>query len=309
MLVAMEIALGVLLGLLGVALAALAAYLVARRTLPGAPAAPPAARSGPDDDLPGFLETPPGTSAASSAPRIGWTALAPSAPPSTTETPRVHDGHLALGAMAAVGVLLIALAVALLTGRNDRPHHRHDAGGPPRDSPAASAAPSTATGSAGELAGESVPLGSAGVEARLSFAGLVLERHAVGVTATYPRLEVTSDGERSLAHLELPTFSCLTGEAPEDPVAAGCRRAGTEYADLDSPGLSLTGSGDRLRLSGDFPTYLRPTGGPPEWTGRTYRIEVSATSTDGAVDGSLALGDERTTTTDDPEVNVLRRPS
>jgi hypothetical protein len=309
MLMAMEIALGVLLGLLGVALAVLAAYLLARRARPVRPAAPSPSGPGAADDLPGFLESPPGTAAASSAPRTGWAALAPPPPARPTDVrPRGRDSRLALGAMAAVGVLLIALAIALVTGRDDSRQHRH-VGGPAHDRPAASAARPSGAADAGALAGESVPLGSDGVAARLTFGGVVLERHAVGVTATYPELEITSDGERSLAHLELPTFHCLTDQAPEEPAAAGCRRSVTEYADLDSPGLDLTASGDRLMFSGDFPTYLRPTGGPPEWTGRVYRIEVSAVSAAGAVEGTLDLGAERAETTPDPRVNVLRRGS
>jgi hypothetical protein len=279
----MEIALGVVLGLLGVALAALAAYVVARRAGPRPPTP-----SGPEagDDLPGFLEFPPGTAAAPAPASAGWAVLAP--PPVRAVPPsRGRDHRLALGAMAAVGVLLIALAVALLTGDDDSRPHRHGRDDAARDR----------AGTAD------------GVAARLTFRGVVLERHAVGITATYPGLEVSSDGERALAHLELPTFHCLTDQAPEDPVAAGCRRSVTEYADLDSPGLTLTGSGDRLRLAGDFATYLRPDGGTPEPTGRVYEVDVSAVSDGGTVEGTLDLGSERTTTTPDPEVNVLRRGS
>jgi hypothetical protein len=51
---------------------------------------------------------------------------------------------------------------------------------------------------------------------------------------------------------------------------------------------------------------VRPNGGSPEETGRVYRIEVSAVSTAGTVEGTLDLGEERAETTPDPEVNVLR---
>jgi hypothetical protein len=287
MLGAMEIALGVLLGLLGVALAALGGYLVARRTRLRTAAAAPSG-TGADDDLPGFLESPPGTTDGPSPPQAGWAALAPVLPARPTEVrPRGRDSRLVPGVVAVVGVLLIALAAALLTGRHSAGQHRQDAG----------------------RAADHGPASSDGLTARLSFGGVVLERHAVGVTAGYPGLEVSSDGERSVAHLELPTFHCLTGEAPEDPVAAGCRRSGTEYADLDSPALSLTGSAERLRLSGDFPTYLRLTGGGVERTGRVYPIEVSAVSVGGTVEGTLDLGAEHAETTPDTGVNVLSRGS
>jgi hypothetical protein len=216
--------------------------------------------------------------------------------------------------MATAAVLLTGVAAAVAaTGGDRRPDHD-----PSRSaSPAPSEAPATASpGAAGGLAEESVPLGPDGVAARLTFGGVVLERHAVGVTATYPSLRLTSDGERSLAHLELPTFHCLADHAPTDPVGAGCSRSVPEYADLDSPGLRLTRSGDGLRLSGDFPTYARPNGGAPEWTGRVYRIDVTVeagtgTAPDGwrPAAGLLELGGEETPTAGDAGVNVLRRGS
>jgi hypothetical protein len=310
MLVGMEIALGVLLGLLGVVLAALAAWLVVRRERPGRPAAPLTSGAAADDDLPGFLEAPPGTATAPSPPQAGWAALAPApAAPSTDTREKGRGSLLAPGATAAAGVLLIALAVALVAGRDGARQHRHGGSDAAHDDPATSTAPSSGAATAGALAEESVPPGSDGVAADLTFRGMVLERHAVGVTATYPTLQVTSDGERSVAHLVLPTFHCLTGEAPEDPVTAGCRRAGTEYADLDSPALSLTGSGERLGLSGAFATYLRTSGGTPRWTGRVYEVEVSVLSAAGTVEGTLDLSGERAGTAPGRGVNELRRGS
>ena len=75
-----------------------------------------------------------------------------------------------------------------------------------------------------------------------------------------------------VAHLRLPTFNCLSASAPEDPVAAGCVASVTEYADLPAPALTVTGDDGTVRLAGRFPTYLRPNGSPPVWTGRVYEI-------------------------------------
>lgn len=264
----MEIALGVLLGLLGLALVALAAWLLRRRA---------GAVTGPgDDDLPGFLESPPGTAGAPSPRPAGWAVLPAPAPP-----PHGRDDRLAPAAVAAVGVLLAALAVAVLTGRDD------DGRAAAHDRPAP----------AGELTAD------------LTFDGVVLERHAVGVTAAYPTLHVTSQGGRARASLELETFHCLTGVAPGDPVAAGCRRAPTEYADLRSPALALTTAGDRLTVSGDFATYLRPAGGGPEPTGRVYPVAVSVASAGSTVEGTLDLGAEHAGISRAPGLSVLRRGS
>jgi hypothetical protein len=114
--------------------------------------------------------------------------------------------------------------------------------------------------------------------ASLTFAGLVLERHAVGVTVTYPGVTVTTaggDGAPALAHVVLPTYNCLGVEAPADPVAAGCVRSTTEYADLPTPGLTVLREDDGLRITGTFPTYTRPNGTPPAWTGRAYALTVT----------------------------------
>ena len=74
----------VLGAVLGVLLAGLVAALVLRRRTPGPPAHGPAADDR-RDDLPGFLEFPPGSGAGSTVPRTGWAPLtapvAPAAPP------------------------------------------------------------------------------------------------------------------------------------------------------------------------------------------------------------------------------------
>ena len=113
--------------------------------------------------------------------------------------------------------------------------------------------------------------------ARLAFGGLVVERQAVGTTVAYPMVSVTAagDGGTALAHVRLPSWNCLAAEAPEDPEAAGCVRSRTEYADLPSPALTVTRDGEDLRLTGRFPTYTRPIGTAPAYTGRVYALTVT----------------------------------
>jgi hypothetical protein len=152
--------------------------------------------------------------------------------------------------------------------------------------------------------------------ARLTFGGVVLEPRPVGVTATYPVIEISADGDRTRARVELPTFNCLTGDAPADPVAAGCTRSVTEYAELSSPGLVVRTDGDGFRVAGRFPTEVHPFGSPPAPTGRFYELQITVTPADGAAErgwrtarGVLELGPGRTTTVGGPGVNVLRPAS
>jgi hypothetical protein len=328
------IALGVVLGIVLVTVAGLVAYLVARR--PRAPGGgdPSGSAVGagpglPEDDLPGFLEFPPGAAGAPTVARDGWPALAgtgaPERPAAPAAAPKDRDTRVVLGAMSAVALLLVGAAAAVATAsRSAEPEPARAAATTSAPSPTSGtptappvpAAPSPGDPGAGVLAEDEVPLGPDGVEVRLGFGGVVLERHAVGVTATYPAVRMTSDGEQSLAHLELPTFHCLTAEAPDDPAVAGCVRSVTEYAELATPGLEVTERDGDVRLSGRFATYVRPNGGPPVWTGHVYELLVTAESAPGRAPtgwrpaaGSLRLGPDRTDSTDDPEVNLLRRGS
>ena len=107
----------------------------------------------------------------------------------------------------------------------------------------------------------------------MTFAGLVLEERAVGVTVTYPEVHVTADG----AELTLPTWNCLTADAPSDPADAGCVRSRTEYAELGVPDLDASRRHGTLRFSGNFATSTRPAGGVPEPTGRVYAVTVEVT--------------------------------
>jgi hypothetical protein len=277
-----------------------------------------------DDDLPGFLESPPGAAGRPAAPAGGWPSLTGGTGAAASPHPDVDAGPSAtarrrpavvLGALA-VTTLLIAVAVALATnpgrpgpGRAGGPHDRGAVGLP---SPPAAPAPGDA--GAGALADAAVRPGRDGGAARLEFGGLVLEQRAVGVTATYPAVEASWDGRQAVAHLRLPTFNCLTASAPEDPVAAGCVASETEYADLPSPALTVGGHDGMVRLSGRFPTYVRPNGSPPVWTGRSYEIGVRAAPVDEEpaegwvrAEGEIRLGSGRASTLDDPDVRVLRR--
>jgi hypothetical protein len=97
----------------------------------------------------------------------------------------------------------------------------------------------------------------------------------VGVTATYPELVLTADRDRPVVRLTLPTWNCLATEAPADPAAAGCVPGRTEYAELRAPALTLTRDGDRLLITGRFPTEIRSNGAGPEPTGRVYPLRIT----------------------------------
>jgi hypothetical protein len=275
--------LGVLLGVGLVVLAGAATAVVLRRRPAGTHDDPGG------DDLPGFLEAPPG----SAAPVVpaGWAALvAPRADPTAAPPPR-RDTVLPLGAMAVTALLLVgaAAAVAATSRADDRPTRTR--------LPAAAA---TATGAA----------------ARLTFGGVVLEPRAVGVTATYPVVEITTEGDRTRVRVEFPSFNCLAADAPADPVAAGCTRAPTEYAELSTPDLAARTDGDGLEITGRFATEVHPFGSAPAATGRSYELRISAAPAGGPAEGGwrpargvLELGPERTATVDAPGVNVLRSVS
>ena len=286
MLTAMEITgtagpwlvLGVVLGLLLPALAALVTVAPRRRRTPDTPAPSPPPEPA-VDDLPGFLESPPGSTPAADVPPPAWPAL--SAPPAPAATPPpepapARDGRtrVALLATAVAALLLVGAAAVMAIGAEDRP-------GRPSPEP-------TRTVAAGD------------VSAQLTFQGIVLERRAVGVTVAYPRVRVTVRDGRPAAELELPTFNCLRDSAPRDPAAAGCSRTVPEYAELAAPELELSPDGDGFRLSGAFPTSRRPNGSAPVPTGRVYELAVDVAPQDGGLDegtepatGRFELGGEQ----------------
>lgn len=277
------VALGIVVGIAALLLTGVGALLVAgrRSARRDSPAAPEA--RWPDDDLPGFLATPPG-----SAQRRAGDAVVPLAVPaprangpSRPVPPSVRS--LAVGAAA----LLLAATVVVAAVAAAVPRERAGAG---RDGHADRGQPHRPAG------GDPHSRDGATAEARLRFGGVVLEERAVGVTATYPQLVL--DG--GVASLTLPTWNCLASEAPEDPVVAGCAAGRTEYAELGTPGLAVTRTGDGLRLRGEFRTATRPTSGPDEPTGRSYELLITVTADDrpGAgrwtpASGELELGGRR----------------
>ncbi|WP_299952257.1 hypothetical protein [uncultured Modestobacter sp.] len=307
------------------------------------------------DDLPGFLENPPGSvpalpAAAPGPPEApepaatGTGSTSSSAPLSAGTPPAGRARGATLG--AALLLVLAAVTVAITGGgpagaRGDERDSRQSPGpdgvaGPtgPATGAAATlraptepavpglaateptaAAPAQASGTAAAaLALTSVPLGEDGVAASISAQGLLLEQRAVGLTVTYPSLSVSTDGDRSLAHVRLPTFNCLTAEPPADPVAAGCARSLTEYADLGGPQLQLTRDGDRIELVGLFPTYTRPNGSAAVYTGRAYQLAATIAPAGPRRDGSapaagvVRIGLDSAPTTADGGVNRLQFP-
>jgi hypothetical protein len=297
--------LGLVLGAVAVLLVGLAAGLLLR----GTGGRPPSAATADDDpttgagyredDLPGFLEAPPGSVHDTAPARGGWAALGtagvPAAIPPALPWRRTgrRDTVVVLAAMAVTALLLIGVAAGV-------------------------AATSGARGVASSAAGTSAPARASAppppeVAARLTFGGVVLEQRAVGVTATYPVVELSSKGGAASAHVEFPTFNCLTGEAPADPVAAGCVRSVTEYADLSSPDLELAQEREGLLAIGRFPTHVQPNGGPAAPTGRVYELRITAgpgagPTSDGwrPAEGVLELGTDRAATAGEPGVSVLR---
>jgi hypothetical protein len=275
------------------------------------------------DDLPGFLEHPPGTPRSRPAATDAEVRLsggpvlldAPVRPARTMVARSTRDDRTAtrlLITLAAAAVLLVgaAAAVAAMTGQPRGTTSAAPAGPTapswkPPDVSGIPAQPSPDDPGAGRLAAASVPVGPDGALARAAFAGVVLERRAVGVTVTYPVVSVTVGevpGGPALAHVRLPVWNCLRDAAPPDPVAAGCRRLPVLHAELGTPELSVSSDGDGLRIEGRFPTYVRPTGSAPVWTGDVYPLAVTWSS-DG---GTLHLGDERGEAVDDPRITELR---
>jgi hypothetical protein len=300
--------LGAVLGIALVALAALITVLLLRRPEGRRPPEPAEVAPAPADDLPDFLEHPPGSAGAPppTAAAAGWPVLAAppaSAAPAEATTPSGGRSRRqtasALAAMGGTALVLVGVAAALAVAAQPSAAPRDDAA-----PPGSSTAPVSGSDDAGARADASGTPGRDGLAARLTFGGVVLERRAVGVTAAYPRISVTSDGEDAVAHVELPTYNCLTGEAPDDPVAEGCVASLTEYADLAAPDLRVVRDGDGARLSGAFPTYLRPNGSAPTRTGRVYELTVRIEARSGDPDdgwvpatGVLTLGADRARTT------------
>ncbi|WP_106275142.1 hypothetical protein [Geodermatophilus tzadiensis] len=288
---------------------------------PGPPPRP-AGRRWAQDDLPGFLEAPPGTPGAGDAGTTPPPEPAAPGPAGPDPAGRTVAGLTA----AALALVAVLAAVAGLAGGGDALPGPPAAAPAPRPPAPTAAPPSTAPPDlppvpadplpgergAGALAARSVPLGDDGVTARLALGGLVLERRAVGVTVAYPSVSVTVGSGRALAHLLLPTWNCLGDTAPADPAAAGCTPAVVEYADLPTPALEVTRDGDTLRLTGRFPTYTRPSGTPPAYTGRVYPLSVTVAPAgrlrdgEARAEGALFLGTDRAESLPDPALSRIR---
>ena len=320
--------LGTVVGLLLAGLLALAAVGLRRGPRPGPDPAPDAAsQRSPDDgweldDLPGFLDHPPGTRPETATADVEVRLSAgppflvapeprrrPLAPP-TAGNDRTAGRLLLVLSLAAVLLVGAAAGVAAVSGqaRGTASAAPAEPVGPSWSAPDVSAVPaqpSPGDPGAGRLASRSVPIGPDGALARAAFEGLVLERRAVGVTVTYPAISVTATevpGGPALAHVRLPVWNCLSDAAPTDPVGAGCLRLPTRYAELGTPALTVSSDGNGLRIAGRFPTYLRPAGSPPEWTGQAYPLSATWTP-EGA---TLHLGAERAAALEDPRLTDLR---
>ena len=330
--------LGVVVGVLLAGLLVLAVVSVRRTTRSSsAPAASADTEATPapvegwvEDDLPGFLDQPPGTAPDATAAVEGAPAQdpplvppEPSAAPARRRLPAhsvpassaaAAPGRLLL-VLATVAVLLVGVASALAVVSTPSASTRSEPEpAPPAwdlpDLTALPGQPQPGDPGAGRLAAASVPIGDRGALARLAFEGLVLEHRAVGVTAAYPSVSVTAadvNGGPALAHVRLPVWNCLTDTAPDDPVAAGCRRLPPEYAELPTPALTISEHGDGLRISGRFATYVRPAGSPPAWTGRVYPFTVHVQPDGDGATGTLHLGTERAGAVDDPRLSDFRR--
>jgi len=315
---------------LGILLALLVAPLRARRRS-RRPAPPPPALV--DDDLPGFLAAPPGSAGRPAVARSGWATLGPAPLPLPAAAERAGAGRPALIAGMAALVLLAAAVTVLATAGTSSPAPAAGSGTPPTSSPTSSPSPASSSSAssspsraalpavppapapgdpgAGALAGTDLPAAHGGIRADLAFAGIVLERRAIGVTAAYPHVRISDEGGVALAHVELVTFNCLADAAPRNPVAAGCTRVVPQYAELTSPTLHVTRSGSGgLAVRGRFPTYVRPNGTPATWTGAVYGLRIEVTprtpakpGTDVPATGFLELGDGRAPAT---VLSVLR---
>ncbi len=309
------IALGAVLGALLLLTVGAATVRLRSRTPPPAPAVLSQPVDEPRDDLADFLAHPPGTPHADGdeaddeahddgvawAP-LGTAAARPAPPAALAAAPGSHPGTVLAG-LAVVALLLVGVAAALATSAR-MPEPAADSA--PDTAPSDRPAPSSGGSSPGPAIGRGV------IEARLVFDGVVLEEHAVGITAAYPEVELTLDGERGVARLRLPTANCLAASAPPTAGDPTCRAARTEFAELSAPDLRVERHGDELVVSGRFTTYLRPTGSSEVPTGRSYELTVTVapvgTDRDGwlLAEGRIQWDDQRASTRTGGPPNVLR---
>jgi hypothetical protein len=274
---ALPLGIAVAVGVLALALAA--ALVVSWRRPPRVPtvrAEDPPPGTYHDDDLPWFREHPPGFPGARPVP-AGGAARAGSSAGAAGRNPVRALTVLALLALVLIGAAAVVAAIA------------------------AAAEPDPASGRSAPAPAPTAP-GAASVAARGAFGGVVLERHPAGITVTYPTLTVELAGtRRAQAHLQLPTWNCMTDRPPPDPAAAACRATVAEYADLPAPALQAVRVGDDLQVHGRFPTHVRSPGGQEVATGRVYDLAVTLRPgpalSDGwtAASGDLSLAGGHTT--------------
>jgi hypothetical protein len=295
------IALGAVLGIL---LLLAAGAIVRRLRAPSPSDAPAQPADEPRDDLADFLAHPPGTREAPDGPgdggAVGWPSLASPRPLVERDGPAAprrgtHPGTVLAG-LAVAALLLVGAAAALAAAQRS--------GQAPPDVP-----------SAAEPSGSATPTGRGrdGVVARMAFEGVVLEEHAVGITAAYPELELTVDAEAGhVARLRLPGVNCLATAVPPEAGDPACRTSRTEYAELAEPDLRVEREGRRLAVSGRFATSWRPPGAPPEPTGRSYQLSVTVEASGDeragwrTVEGELRWDDQPVPTRADGPASVLR---
>ena len=289
----MDIAGGAAWLVLGAVLAALLVTAVVTGVVTGVLAArrrgspPPPARTGGGprvDDLADFLEHPPGTRPGRPAP-AGWVTLA--APEPAPAAPAGPHGRrpIPLAALAVAALALVGTAAAVATAVE------------PEEPRATPSRPADPTGSRP---------GPGRAESQVGAAGLVLEQRAVGITAAYPEVRLSTDGDPARLELRMPTWNCLTAEAPDDPAAAGCARSLVEHAELTSPELVVERAGERIRVHGRVATWVHPAGSAPEPTGRSYDLELTlAPGPDGTGGAPTAVGEIRIGTGTAPLVEEL----
>lgn len=128
---------------------------------------------------------------------------------------------------------------------------------------------------------DDVPSGPAGWSAQLWFGGVLIGRDGTRLVVAYPAIEVSSDGDRVVAHAKLAMFRCLRRKAVTSPDFVGCTGRRVEYGDLTRPELQVTRTPvGAFTLAGSFPTYVyggavdRGPGLPLRWTGRTVPLRV-----------------------------------
>lgn len=294
--------LGAVLGIL--LTGAVVSWVASARSRGSRAGVPEAVQVAPVDDLADFLEHPPGTRPAT--PRTGWTVLGPTSSPSAA--PEAGDVRGRPGtARTCVAALALVGSVAAVTATAE------PQADPARGSSSTHSEPAPDDGPDDSASTDGAGTDDGAVAAVMTFSGLVLEPRAVGITAAYPEVRLTADGDAPRLDVLLPTYNCLTRTAPADPLAAGCAAALVEQGTVGPDDLRLDRDGDRWVATGRLATLLPAGGSPPEPTGRVYDLELTVSPGDGpaaegwrSAAGRLRLG--TATATADEAGSRLRVP-